>query len=79
MQTLAHGICAVDEENKFTQTAEILWRKRETRPLSERERERERERVDPCLDRLLLLSSSIITKKVLIHYAQVYFVITSYR
>ena len=45
--------------DKYTQTTEILWRKRDGMAtlLSERGREGyiEPERADPCLDRLLLL------------------------
>ena len=53
------GLCVVAAMDKFTQTKEGLWRRRDIWPLSKRERGRERvqerERADPCLDRLLLL------------------------
>ena len=44
------GLCVVAAMNKFTQTTEVLWRKRgqHSHSLSEREGP------DPCLDRLLL-------------------------
>ena len=44
------GPCVVDATNKFTRTAEVLWRKRDGMASLW-----VRERPDPCLDRLLLL------------------------
>ena len=45
------GLCVVAVTNKFTQTTEVLWKKRNSMValLSEREGP------DPCLDRLLWL------------------------
>ena len=43
------GPCVVDATNKFTQTAEVLWRKRDGMATLW-----VREGPDPCLDRLLL-------------------------
>ena len=45
----------------------VLWRKRDTRPLSREER------LDPCLSRLLLLFWAHYMRMVLIYYAQVHF------
>ena len=49
--------CVVAAMDKFTQTTEILWRKRDSMAtLQVRERARGPEREpDPCLDRVLLL------------------------
>ena len=44
------GPCVVDEMNKFTQTAEVLWRKRGVMATLY-----VREGPDPCLGKLLLL------------------------
>ena len=44
------GLCVVDAMNKFTWTAEVLWRKRDGMATLW-----VREGPDPCLDRLLLL------------------------
>ena len=63
--------------DKYTQTTEILWRKRDSMATlevreSERARESPRERADPCLDRLLLLFWAHYIEMVLIYYAQVH-------
>ena len=69
VRTLASSVRdVVDATNKLTRTAETRGEKgQHGRSLSERTRP------DPCLDRLLLLSGSITSKKVLIRYAQVCF------
>ena len=53
MWTPTSGVCGVvAATNKFTWTAEVLWRKRDSMATLS-----EREGPDPCLDRLLLLFS----------------------
>ena len=68
MQTLASRILCCGCNIQIHMDNRVLWRERDSTVTISRG-----EHLDPCLDRLLLLSGHITLRMILIYYAQVRF------